>query len=232
MLKKIIVLLVCIPVIAGIFYRIPSLAYCGPVAELSVNEVNPGEKVILTVGYECETDITGTVIEVGYDTGLLFDKSSSEKEYVCDTIDTSGGAVRLIQSEGYEDGTGWAREGTVAKLAFVVDPYAKAGKTLKFSITLDSFSDGEFNQYPSHKHAYEPVTKEVSVTVRGVVKGDVTGDGQVTSEDLTALARHIAKIELLPEEMLKSADVDGSGDVNSEDLTVLARYIAKIIDQL
>ncbi len=59
--------------------------------------------------------------------------------------------------------------------------------------------------------------------------GDVNGDGQVTSADLTLLARHVARIETITEPaLLKNADVTKDGDVTSADLTKLARYVARI----
>lgn len=59
--------------------------------------------------------------------------------------------------------------------------------------------------------------------------GDLNLDGQVNSDDLTALARHVAGIERVTGQALENADVDGSGEVNSDDLTKHARYIAGII---
>ena len=63
--------------------------------------------------------------------------------------------------------------------------------------------------------------------------GDVNGDGEVNANDVTALARHIAKIESIADEaLLAAADVNKDGDVGAEDLTHLARFIAKIIPEL
>jgi len=59
--------------------------------------------------------------------------------------------------------------------------------------------------------------------------GDLDGDGEVTTEDLTLLARHVAGNELLTGQAIENADVDGSGEIDTEDLTMLARYVAGII---
>ena len=59
--------------------------------------------------------------------------------------------------------------------------------------------------------------------------GDVNIDTLVNADDLTALARHVAKIEIITDsKKLKNADVNISNSVNADDLTRLARHIAKI----
>lgn len=59
--------------------------------------------------------------------------------------------------------------------------------------------------------------------------GDLNLDGKVNSDDLTALARHVAGIETVNGQALINADVNGDGEVNSDDLTMHARYVAGII---
>ena len=61
--------------------------------------------------------------------------------------------------------------------------------------------------------------------------GDVNLDEAVDVSDLTTLARHLARIEILEEGSanLKNADVTNDKAVNVEDLTKLARYLARII---
>ena len=64
-------------------------------------------------------------------------------------------------------------------------------------------------------------------------KGDVNGDGRVNANDLTALARHIARIELITRSSrLKNADVNGDQQVTADDLTHLGQYVARIIPNL
>ena len=63
--------------------------------------------------------------------------------------------------------------------------------------------------------------------------GDSNGDGQVDASDLTTLARHLAKIEIIKDtDQFENCDVNHDGQVNAEDLTKLARFIAKIISSL
>ena len=63
----------------------------------------------------------------------------------------------------------------------------------------------------------------------GVLPGDIDGSGEVTADDLTALARHIGKIETLTNAgALTAADYNGDNEVSSDDLTALARKVARI----
>ena len=59
--------------------------------------------------------------------------------------------------------------------------------------------------------------------------GDLNLDGNVDSDDLTLLARHVGGIETVTGEALKNADVNGDNLVNSDDLTRHARYVGGII---
>ena len=62
------------------------------------------------------------------------------------------------------------------------------------------------------------------------LKGDLNGDGEVNSADLTLLARHVGGIEYITDSaLLANADVNGDGEVNSADLTKHARYVGGII---
>ncbi len=71
------------------------------------------------------------------------------------------------------------------------------------------------------------------VVEKAELLGDVNGDNTVDAKDLTVLARHVAKIELITDAMLlQNADVTGEGQVTAADLTKLARYVAKIISTL
>jgi endo-1,4-beta-xylanase Y len=87
------------------------------------------------------------------------------------------------------------------------------------------------------KTGHAPFSKVISVDGNHVTEnvtiyliGDVNGDGAITADDLTALARHVAKISIITDTAaLARCDVTKDGSVTADDLTMLARYVAKII---
>jgi hypothetical protein len=62
-----------------------------------------------------------------------------------------------------------------------------------------------------------------------VLFGDPSGDGRINSYDLTVIARHVIKVDTLPEMEFYSADVDKSGKLNSMDLTLIAYHIIRTV---
>ncbi|HOM01360.1 MAG TPA: discoidin domain-containing protein [Acetivibrio sp.] len=62
-----------------------------------------------------------------------------------------------------------------------------------------------------------------------ILIGDINGDGNINSTDLTLLNRHILRIATLKDLKLAAADTDGNGSVNSTDYSLLKRYILKSI---
>ena len=87
------------------------------------------------------------------------------------------------------------------------------------------------------KKGHAPFSKVITVGSNHVTEnvtiyliGDVNGDGAITADDLTALARHVAKISIITDTAaLARCDVTKDGSVTADDLTMLARYVAKII---
>ncbi len=61
------------------------------------------------------------------------------------------------------------------------------------------------------------------------ILGDVNGDQKIDADDLTVIAKFVAKITVFDIDALAAADVNTDGRVDSDDLTQMAKYIAKII---
>lgn len=61
-----------------------------------------------------------------------------------------------------------------------------------------------------------------------MIYGDVDGSGQANIKDATAIQKHVALIEMIPENMLPAGDVDGNDSVNIKDATAIQKYLAKL----
>lgn len=73
----------------------------------------------------------------------------------------------------------------------------------------------------------------VSATAQAVefVFGDVNGDGIVSISDVTAIQRHLAQLELIPEEKLNAAMVNDGKTLTVSDATTIQRKLAEMIDR-
>ncbi len=78
------------------------------------------------------------------------------------------------------------------------------------------------------ENPYTLTMPDSSVTVNAAFDliGDANRDGRVDISDVTAIQRHIADVEVIPERFLVLADTDGNGEVNISDATRLQMYIA------
>jgi glucuronoarabinoxylan endo-1,4-beta-xylanase len=112
--------------------------------------------------------------------------------------------------------------------------------------TLPVVSTGGFNAYEEQSCNINKVTgkHDLYLVFKGAVNfdwftfdedsivgiiGDVNGDEEINSTDITILKRHLLKKTLLTGENLSNADTNGDGEVNSTDLTLLKRYILRKI---
>lgn len=72
------------------------------------------------------------------------------------------------------------------------------------------------------------------VITDGKILGDVDNNGEIGSSDVTALARHVAKLSIIEDSSIleNCCDTNKDGRVTSDDITQLARFVAKIITEL
>ena len=98
-----------------------------------------------------------------------------------------------------------------------------------------SFSDVPSGTYTMKVIKSKHVTREYTITVGAeavtqdvkiLLKGDVTGDGNVNSIDLSRLYAHLNHtVPLTDEYALKCADVTGEGNINSIDPSRLYAHL-------
>lgn len=66
-------------------------------------------------------------------------------------------------------------------------------------------------------------------TETNYLRGDANGDGRVDIDDVTAIQRHLGKIEAVKSENAAAAAVTG-GAISINDATAIQRYIAEFAD--
>ena len=73
----------------------------------------------------------------------------------------------------------------------------------------------------------------ISATAQAVefVLGDVNGDGIVSISDVTAIQRHLAQLEQIPEEKLNAAMVNDGKTLTISDATTIQKKLAELIDR-
>lgn len=88
----------------------------------------------------------------------------------------------------------------------------------------EEYETAEFHaQYPMASGRYVPPVD---------VKGDVNGDGKVTSGDALLLAKYLVHLTNLSEKQQKLAEVTGDGLITNADLVKLSRYLVQAISEL
>ena len=71
------------------------------------------------------------------------------------------------------------------------------------------------------------VTSNTTYTAQYDIIGDVNRDGKVNICDVTAIQRHLADLEVIPEQFLMLADTNGDGKIDIADATHLLMYLAE-----
>lgn len=143
--------------------------------------------------------------------------------------DSSGKAVSGAAVELYKDGTKVGEPVTTDSSGKYTIPDVSTGTyTVKAKTTVDG---KELNGSDDVTVKADSILN-ADVTLQKWQKGDVNKDGEINSDDVTALLRHVSKIELLSSDAAALGDVDNNGEVNSDDVTKLLRFVSKIITNL
>lgn len=141
--------------------------------------------------------------------------------------DSSGKAVSGATVELYKDGTKVGTPVTTDSSGKYTIPDVSTGT---YTLKAKS-SNSSLNGSASVTVAADSILN-ADVTLQKWQKGDVNKDGEINSDDVTALLRHVSKIELLSSDAAALGDVDNNSEINSDDVTKLLRFVSKIITNL
>lgn len=125
---------------------------------------------------------------------------------------------------------------TIAYQAFANCPNLSYVEIPRFvtSISAQAFSGSPnvviYCYYNSYAHTFAKTQNIPYVLLDNALLGDANGDGSVNINDVTAIQRFKADMEVIEGINLHAADVNGDGDVTIEDATILQRFFAEYDD--
>lgn len=143
--------------------------------------------------------------------------------------DSSGKAVSGATVELYKDGYKVGEPVTTDSSGKYTIPDVSTGT---YTVKAETTVDGKELNGSADVTVKADSISNADVTLQKWQKGDVNKDGEINSDDVTALLRHVSKIELLSSDAAALGDVDNNGEVNSDDVTKLLRFVSKIITNL
>lgn len=139
---------------------------------------------------------------------VAFIPSSNKYVYELEA-DDGGGSPSLASGDG-----------EVMQLHFSISAIAPMGTF----ITVDTTSSPKLLEVVSEFLTYGPSVTQGTVTVSGVVRGDVNGDGTIDISDLVYLVDYMFTGGPAPVSEM-AGDVDGSGQLDISDLVYLVDYL-------
>ena len=182
----------------------------------------PGKQITVPVSITKNPGIAGFALDVGYDHSLLTLKNATAVSSLGGTFTRNNDTVTWFSDSNV------STTGKVFELAF--DVSANAGDT-QTDVSL-SMRDGKSNVTDENSTNVSTDFVKGTVSIRNGVRGDVTGDGDVTIADVVKVNRHVAgKITMTAAEQ-QAADVTDDGDVTIADVVKLNRYVAGKITTL
>ena len=97
-------------------------------------------------------------------------------------------------------------------------------------VKVDDVSVGAVEKYSFADIRYSHTIEAEFEKIPDYIRGDVTGDSQVTVQDLRMILRAVCQKVTLTEDQIKAGDVTDDGKVGIEDLRKVLRYICGKID--
>ena len=170
-----------------------------------------GDTVSVTISLANNPGIAALAFRVSYPKGAMtLESAVAGGLFGSATLNTSTGMFL------FDHATDVTENGTLLTLTFRVSDMAALGE-YRISVEIVSCNNA----------AEERVVicgGQANIEVRGVLPGDVNGDGVVDTLDITRLRRYLAEESV---DLSSGADMNGDGVVDIEDLARLRRYLVE-----
>ncbi len=191
-------------------------------AQVTVESVNavPGSTVEVNVDLSNNTGILAAAFTLTYDEGLtLIDATSGDAfSALAMTKPASFSSPCKFAWDAYELSEEDIKDGTILTLSFQVaeDIPPNTKLNIKLSYASKDVIDSNLQTIPVS-------IDNGSVTVIDYIPGDLNGDGEVTTMDITLIRRLITGYDVSVNE--SAADVNGDGEVTMMDVVLIRRYV-------
>ena len=229
MKKRISVFLAILMIVQIVALCMTASAVDSAIIAVSNGEGCGGDTIALSISIANNTGFGGLDINVKFDKNVLeFVNAECQIESgfsECSPIDVANneGSVSLA----YVNFDNVMVNDTIFTVTFKIKEGAAIGDS-EVSLVCNSAScyyDGAMQNFTATVNSGKVTINEKSA----VLLGDVNLDGTIDAKDLTALARHVAGIEIIKEsEALINSDVNKDSTISADDLTKLARHVAGI----
>nr|MCR5508433.1 hypothetical protein [Lachnospiraceae bacterium] len=153
----------------------------------------------------------------GIEKGSLLTKGTFES-------DINTGVVQWYTSNKAVKG-----DGVLFTLKFNINTGTENGS---YTVNIDYTGGLKANITDENSVTLDVTLKPGDVSVNTVIKGDLTGDGDVAMGDVVKVARAVSGKVTLTDEEKTAADVTGDGDVAIGDVVKMARFVSGAIDEL
>ena len=193
-----------------------------PTIEVQSASADPGGNVSVEIRLKNNPGITSMKLRVSYDSTMLNIKGVQYNEALSanavePNLENSKGSIVLYWDHGTED---MGEDCVFATLSFVVMEKSAIGKCASISVLYDS---EEIYDVHENNVFFEVVNGEVLVAE--CIRGDINGDGKLSTKDVSRLKQHYAGWNVTVNEL--AMDVDGNGKTNTRDTTRLMQYFAE-----
>ena len=117
-------------------------------ASLNKSSFYTGQQLELTIGYDCDYIVAGSIIQVTFPDGLEYEEYEKAGDTPVDSVNKSGNTLTILQSEGE------LKETDLVVLIFNVSGDLSVGTSASITVTLKSTTDNNWNEYaPNAKNS-------------------------------------------------------------------------------
>lgn len=196
-------------------------------AALTVSSVSArgGSTAVVTVALGENSNVGTTRFTITYNSSKMTLKSAKKGALMANESPSIGTKSSGQVTFSY-DGDAITDGGTLLTLTFNVKSSATGSAYVQIMTKEEGYT---LEVLDRNGRAVDLAIKNGSVTVYGMLLGDVDDNGVVDVEDAYLVRSYINKDISLTDEQKLAADVNGDGKIDANDITLIRQYVVKLI---